>query len=232
MTEAGRLFGVFFEPGKVFADVAERPRWWVPVLITTIFAVAFTWALGEHIGWEKTVRQAIEANSRTADLPVEQREAAIQRATKFASTFGYIWAVIGPGIMTAIVALVLMGIFNGLMGTELKFVHAFAITAYAMLVRAFAAIFMTLILYLKPPEDFNVRVSPFSPAGYIDPQSLPKWLFSLLNSIDLFSIWMVILLAIGFAAASKKLKFSSALMGVAIPWVLVVLAMMSMQAIS
>ena len=41
MSEFSRLTGVFFEPGKTFADIAERPRWLVPLLLVIVAGVAF-----------------------------------------------------------------------------------------------------------------------------------------------------------------------------------------------
>ena len=67
MNEPARIFGVFYEPGKVFADVAERPRWLVPVVISILFALAFSYAISSHIGWEQTIRQTLANNPRTAD---------------------------------------------------------------------------------------------------------------------------------------------------------------------
>ena len=229
MTEPGRLFGVFYEPGKVFADVAERPRWLVPLIVGILLAVSLTYAISTHIGWDQTIRQAFANNSRVADLPADQREQLIARSTKFASIVGWVGAVIFPPLFVLIVAGILTGIFNGLLGTELKFVQMFAITAYAFLVRGLYNLLLILLLYLKPPEDFNIQVSPFSPAAYMNRQENPKWLMSLAGSLDLFTIWTIVLLAIGFSVAAKKLSFSKALITIVIPWLVLVVAQMVLQ---
>lgn len=229
MNEPGRLFGVFYEPGKVFADVAERPRWLVPLIVGILLAVSLTYAISTHIGWDQTIRQAFANNSRVADLPADQREQLIARSTKFASIVGWVGAVIFPPLFVLIVAGILTGIFNGLLGTELKFVQMFAITAYAFLVRGLYNLLLILLLYLKPPEDFNIQVSPFSPAAYMNRQENPKWLMSLAGSLDLFTIWTIVLLAIGFSVAAKKLSFSKALITIAIPWLVLVVAQMVLQ---
>jgi hypothetical protein len=229
MTEPGRLFGVFYEPGKVFADVAQRPSWIVPLILSIVFAVAFTYTISSHIGWDMTIRQAMANNPRVAELPAEQREAAVARATKFASTIGWVGAVLFPPLFTLIVAGVLTGIFNGLLGTDLKFVQMFSITAYAYLIRGFYTLLLILLIYLKPPEDFNIQVSPFSPAAYMSKADNPKWLMSLAGSLDLFTIWTLVLLAIGFSTAARKLSFSKALITIAIPWLILVVAQMALQ---
>jgi len=229
MNEPGRLFGVFYEPGKVFADVAERPRWLVPLIVGILLAVSLTYAISTHIGWDQTIRQVFANNSRVAELPADQREQLIARSAKFASIVGWAGAVVFPPFFVLIVAGVLTGIFNGLLGTELKFVQTFAITAYAFLVRGLYNLLLILLLYLKPPEDFNIQISPFSPAAYMNRQENPKWLMSLAGSLDLFTIWTIVLLAIGFSVAAKKLSFSKALITIAIPWLVLVVAQMVLQ---
>lgn len=229
MTEPGRIFGVFYEPGKVFADLSEKPRWIVPLVLSIVFGLAFVYAINSRIGWDQTIRTSIANNPRTADLTVEQREQAIQRGAKVASVIGWVGAIVGPPIFVLIVAGVLTGIFNALLGTDLRFIQAFSITAYAFVVRQVYTILMILVMYLKPPEDFDIRVSPFSPAAYMSRQDNPKWLMALAGSLDLFTFWTLIVLAIGFSVAAKKLSFTKSLITIAIPWLLVAIAGMILQ---
>mgnify|MGYP003508642005 CR=1 FL=1 len=65
---------------------------------------------------------------------------------------------------------------------------------------------------------------------FLEKSSAAKPLWALLSSIDLFSLWMVFLLAVGFGVASKKTT-GSAIWGVAIPWILIVLAKVGWAAI-
>jgi hypothetical protein len=229
MNEFARLSGVFFEPGKVFADVAQRPRWIAPILISMLIGAGLIYAISTHIGWDQTVRQTIMNNPRTADLPADQREKAIATGTKVASILGWVGALLGAPLSVLIIAGVLTGLFNGLLGTELKFAQTFAITAYALLVRAVLAALLILLVYLKPPEDFNIQVSPFSPAAYMNRLDNPKWLMSLAGSLDLFTIWSIVLLAIGFSVAAKKLSFTKSLTAIGIPWLIWVVGLMVLQ---
>src|SRR5450631_2289255 len=224
MTELGRLGGVFFEPGKVFADLAEKPRWVVPVVIAIVIGLIFVYSLSSRVGWDQTIRTAMANNPRTADLTVAQKEEAIRRGAQFAGGIAWVGAVIGPPFFILVIAGVLTGLFNALLGTELKFAQVFSIAAYALLVRGIYSLLIILILYLKPPEDFDIRFNPFSIGGYLNRQETPKFLMGSLTSIDVFSIWTVILLAIGISVAAKRLSFTKALTAIAIPWLIMVLA--------
>jgi len=230
MNEPARLAGVFYEPGKVFADVAEKPRWGIaPILLSILVGLALVYSISSHIGWETTIRQTLANNSRMAELPADQREKAIAAGTKVASIGGWIGAIVGTPFSVLIIAGVLTGLFNGLLGADLKFAQTFAITAYALVVRVLLAALMILLIYLKPPGEFNMQVSPFSPAAYMNRLENPKWLMSLCGSLDLFTLWSIILLAIGFSVAARKLSFAKALTAIAIPWLLFVVAMMALQ---
>jgi hypothetical protein len=234
MNVLSRFAGVFFEPGKVFADIAERPSFaWVPPMVVAILmGVGFSYAVSTHIGWEQIVRKTLVNNPRAADLTPEQREQAVERGAKFGGAIAWVGAVVGPPFFTMIIAGILTGLFNAMLGTDLKFSTMFSISAYAFLIRGLYSILLILIMYLKPPEEFDIQLSPFSIGGYLNRQETPKWLFSLAGSIDLFTIWTIVVLAIGFSVASKKLSFTKSLTAIAAPWLLWVVALMALQSFS
>ena len=62
MGEFSRLQGVFFEPGRTFADIAQRPRWIVPLLIGILFSLGYIYAFSQHIGWETYMHRIMDNN--------------------------------------------------------------------------------------------------------------------------------------------------------------------------
>ena len=82
----------------------------------------------------------------------------------------------------------------------------------------------TRALLLK--GDWNVdpnQVVQANPTLFFEPGDLPRWLWSLLSSFDLFSLWTLFILATGYAVASKR-ELSTGLWGVGIPWAMFLLA--------
>src|SRR5678810_1319640 len=77
MSEAARLAGLFFSPGKSFADIARRPRWWVPVLLIAILGTVYINAFTQRVGWESVIRQALERTPNGQNMTAEQRQQAI-----------------------------------------------------------------------------------------------------------------------------------------------------------
>jgi len=77
------------------------------------------------------------------------------------------------------------------------------------------------MMFLKAPEDFDLEnPTAFNIGAYLDPQATPKWLVAVASSLDLFSIWVILLLALGMATASRKLSYGKALAAVLAVWVL------------
>ena len=78
-----------------------------------------------------------------------------------------------------------------------------------------------MILFLKDPATVDLQNVVASNPGALLSDDAAKWLVTLLSSIDVFAIWTMILLAIGFSATdSKKLSFGKSLVLVIIPWIL------------
>src|SRR5882672_5942475 len=157
MSEVSRIFGVFFEPSKTFADIAARPRWVVPLLLVMVTSIAFMAVFSQKVGWERMMRQQMESSSRTANMPAEQKEQLIQTQARFAPIFGYGFALIGLPLYYMITAGALTGIVSGIMSAGVKFKQVFAIMAYAGLTGLVSALLSILVMFLKKPEDFDLR---------------------------------------------------------------------------
>src|ERR1051326_185617 len=114
MSEASRLVGVFFSPGKAFADIALRPRWWVPVILSAILGTIFLNAFTQRVGWESVIRPAIEQSTSSAvqSMTHEQREKLIRTSAGFYKYLGYGGAAVGALFYVFIVPVILMFRFD------------------------------------------------------------------------------------------------------------------------
>jgi hypothetical protein len=231
MTEAARLSGVFFSPGKAFADIAVRPRFWAPLIIMMLLTFGYTYSIGSHIGWDRTVRQQSESNPRMQDMPADQRENAIAIGTKVATVIGYISPVIVP-VGVVVIAGVLLFVFNSMLGAALRFKQVFAIVCYTGLVGALSTVLSIVMLFVKNPDDFDVQHPlAFNLGAFLSPDTKSKALVAFASSLDLFTFWTIALLAIALSAAARKVTFGRALAGVLIPWAVLVLLRVGLAAI-
>src|SRR5438132_1092378 len=129
MSEFGRLTGVFFSPGTAFADIAVRPRGWVPLVLLVLMTTAFMVTYSKRVGWERFMSRSLEANPRMQSLPPEQRERAIERAAEIAAITGTVGAIVGGPVFCLATAGVLSLVFR-MMGQTVRFRQAFAISCY------------------------------------------------------------------------------------------------------
>jgi hypothetical protein len=203
----GRIIGVFFSPKPTFDDIARKPSWVLPVVLLTLFSLGVSFAINQRINWREFVSQQIEKSPQAASMSAEQKEQRIEGGAKFSPPFTYAIGLLGPIIGVLCVALVMWGAYNLLGGANTDFGTSFAITAHAFMTGLLSSLLFILVLYLKPYGTVDLENPVATNLAAVLPEDSAKWLVALLKSIDVFTFWTLILLAIGFAATNpKKLK--------------------------
>ncbi len=222
MNEAARLVGVIFSPGKAFADIARKPRWWIPVILMAILGTVYLNAFTQRVGWESVIRPAIENSAATQNMTTQQREQAIATAARLYQYLGYGGSAVGTLFYVFIVAVLFMFLFDTIMGAGIGLKRMMAIVAYGFLPLLIQTALSMVVLYLKDPEDFNLQNPLMFNVGAYLSSDTPAALRALGSSIDLFSLWIIVLLAIGVSTAGRRISFGKALAGIAIPWAIFV----------
>ncbi|HWB82734.1 MAG TPA: YIP1 family protein [Bryobacteraceae bacterium] len=226
MSEISRLSGVFFEPKQTFADIAQRPRWLIPLLLVIVSGLCYCYAFSQHVGWERIMQHALETNERMAQMPPEQRDRVIAMQVKYGPLEAYAGVLFGVPVSFLVIAGVLLGIVAGLMSVPVRFKQVFSIVCYASLPGVIFAVLAIVVVFLKNPDDFNIQ-NPlaFNVGAFLDPTTTSKFIYSIATALDLFSLWTILLIATGLSAAGgKKLSFGGALTSVIVPWGVFVLA--------
>ena len=207
----GRVVGVFFSPGKTFEDIVRKPGWVLPIVLTTILSIAVSISINQRINWREFISQQIEKSPRAAQLSAEQKQQQIEGGAKFTQPFTYAIGVLGPVLAAVIIGLVMWGAYSLFGGISTNFNTAFSITAHAFLTGLVSSPLFILILYLKPYGTADLDNPVAANLAAFLPEESAKWLVALCKSVDLFTFWTLILLAIGFAAVNpKKLKGAKA----------------------
>jgi hypothetical protein len=226
MSELSRLINVFFEPKKAFADIAQRPRWIVPLLITIVFGAGYIYAFNRHIGWEPYLHKLFDTNPQVQRLPAEQRDRVFQMQLRVVPITSIAAAVVFPPLVFLVGAAIALGIIKGLMGTPIRFKQAFAAFAYGWLPHSIYLVLSTVVMFVTPhPEDFDLQNGFFSnPGAFMDPMTASKFLRTVALNLDAFAIWTLLLIAAGLkAAGGKKLSFGGSLFAVGLPFAVYVL---------
>jgi hypothetical protein len=163
-------------------------------------------------------------NAQIQQLPPDQRAQALERGMKISTIIGYCIPILIP-VAYLVMALVLWAIVSGILSAPVRFGQVFAIVTYAQMPGLLMSILTVVVLQLKGAADFNVQ-NPlmFNPGAFMDQQSSPKFIYSLAGSLDLFTIWILLLVATGLkAAGGKRISFGGALFAVMLPWAVIVL---------
>jgi uncharacterized integral membrane protein len=217
LSEPARLINTFVAPAKTFVDLRRNASWWVPWLVGSVFSVIFAVVAVQKLDMVNLVRQGIEHSSmaqrRMEQLSPEQRETAIERQATVTKGFFYISPVIGL-IFGIIIAAILMAVFNFGFAAEVPFQRAMAITFYSFLPAIIKSLLVIVsILASSDPNSMDFGSgNPIatSPGFFMDPNS-NKFLYTFASGLDVFVLWVVVLLGLGFAVASsnRKLKPST-----------------------
>ncbi len=232
-----RLTGAYFEPKKTFDDISRRGGWLAMFILVSILTGAVSYVSTVRIDRETRIRKSFEMSP--IKIPEEQKETLVkqqlERPPGFMERFGFVFAPVGVIILYLILAAVFLLMFV-LMGGGLNFKKSLTISIWGM---APPGIIMTLLsilfMYVKDPDklELDPSLNVASNLGILisDPKAHPA-LASLLGAVDVFSIWSIALLSIGFAAASGgKLTTKKASIGVLIPWAVYVLGRAAWKAI-
>lgn len=205
----GRIIGVLFSPKATFADIARKPGWILPVLLSTILGIASTVALNQRMNWREYIGQQMEKSPQAANLSPEQKQRQAEISAKVTVYIVYVIGVVGSVLFALVVGAAMMLAYNLLAGAGASFSESFGIAAHTLVVGLVSTPIFLLVLFLRPPGTIDPDNAVATNLAVFLPEASAKWLVTLCKSVDIFTIWMLILIAIGFAAVNpRKLKGS------------------------
>jgi len=220
-----RFLGVFISPGQTFDSIARRPDFIAPLIVAIGVAVAITETMMAKIGMERIVRKSIEMSSRASQMSADQMQQAVHQGATIGAIIARVAEVVGAPIFLLVLAAVGLFIVNVMFGGGAKFKTCFSVICYANLAGVIGAVLGLVVIIFGDPEQFNSQnFIPSSIGFFLNQRETPKFLYSLASSFDVFTIWILILAAMGLSAASaKKVKTApifATYMGLWVVWAL------------
>jgi hypothetical protein len=224
MSEPARLLGVFFTPKKAFADIARRPRWWAPILLTSLVVTGYLYLYSQHIGWESFIRQQLSQSTQTNNMPPEQRAQVLRIYRTFGPAISIAAGLIQPILMALIVAGVIKFLADVILGAGIGFKKVLASVTYGSLPSTLLGTILACIVMMSvDPGDFDLQNPLMFHAGAFLSQDAPRWLKVGASSLDLFTFWTMILISMGLSAGSRKMSTGKAFGMLLFPWALIVI---------
>jgi len=177
------------------------------VIISTVFTLGALAVMNQKVDWRDVSAKKIEESPRAANLSPEQKQQQIEVGAKITPYILYASGLLIPILFAVIVGAVMLGAFNLLGGANTNFTTSMSIVAHANLVYVLSSILLVIILFLKPPGTLDIENPIATNLAAFMPENASKWLLALGKSVDIFTLWLLVLTGIGFAATNpRKLK--------------------------
>jgi len=198
-----RLVAIIFSPYQAYAAVAARPRWFGAFAVSMLITCPVTfWFLSSEVGQAALLEQQFEAMDRLREIglpiPDEQYD-QLEAQVKYAPYTSVASIVFGSPIVYAVLAGILLGVFNALMGGDGTFRQVFAVVTHSSFVVSTASLITAPINYAREQMTSPLRLNAILPM--FDEASAVGML---LGSIDLLHIWWAVSLAIGLGVLYKR----------------------------
>jgi len=200
-----RFIGVFVSPGETFADIVRKPDWIAPLVVLVLATVAMMETMLAKIGAAAIVRNAIAQSKQGGQMSADQIQQAVEKGAGITAIVMHVTGVVVVPIVLLIIAGIGMLIVSGIFGGSVKFKTALSVTAYANLVSILGALMGIALILFGDPEHFNPQSPlPTNLGFFLDAQTTSKPLMAIANSLDVFTLWFMALLGVGFAKAGSS----------------------------
>jgi hypothetical protein len=225
-----RIAGVLFAPAEAFQEIARRPDIVAPLLLIVALGFVSTFMIVPRFDFESfTAEQASQIRQKSPNMSAADAERAGRMGAAVSKMFLWTAPVVGIVIFVVLAAIFLFAF--RLMGGEGTYAQAFSVTLYAWIPFVISGLITAIVVLARGSFDPMTAATlvKSNPAFLVDMKEQPA-LFSLLSSLDLFSIWMLVLYVFGFSAMSRLSRKTSAVIVVSI-WAAYVLVKLGVAAL-
>jgi hypothetical protein len=207
------LGNIFFSPGKAFQEVNRSSLLLWPIIGLIVVGLLGGYFTARVIDTQSMMSAQMEEAVAQGQMTAEQAQQAAA-ISGFASRLSFIAAP----IVLLLPALIFAGfgkLIGVFVGAENRFKSLFTVTLLALTPYCIVT-YALFILVASIKDTSGISVTEIDSlvgsnlgallGAVLGNEALPKFLMNLCRRIDIFIIWEIALLAIGYAAVSKKLK--------------------------
>ncbi len=198
------MLNTFVAPRRLFEEFQIHTPWLGVLVITTLVAMLATITIPDWYFVEQT-RNA--TNRLGKPVTITSDPASIARWGRILAAFSA--AMLQPMIVLGLAGLLAL-VFGAIMRGKARFTQYLAISSHALLVPALGA--LLLLPFRLGNPGLEPTLALFAP--FLDPAG---WPFRLLASVDLFSLWTILLLGLGVSLVNQNVtrgRASAILLGI------------------
>jgi hypothetical protein len=203
METIGLFFKTLWSPAESMFLLSKKPRVLAPLIIVAVLQLGVGLVSLSRLDFGQVALRQIERSPRSANMSEEQKQNAVRVSRQLAPVF-IAFGTIAPALFITIAAGFYFGIFS-MVGRTGEFKAFYAVTLFAyipLLIRQFASVVQLLGI---PGEQIDVNeLGNLSLALFLDRSDVSKVVYALASIVDITSIWIVILLVIGYKFLTPK----------------------------
>jgi hypothetical protein len=186
------------------------------MIVLLLINIGLSVTLARRVDWVEVSKEQIAkskfAASRIDQLSDDQKARVYEQSAARSKVIRYVRGFIGWPLLLLFISVVYFGAFKLLGGARTNFATAFAITTFAHLPMGLRELIAIPVTFLKDPASIDPENFLASNPAAILGSDLPAWQMVPLAFLDVFGLWALLLMAIGFSAADpKKLPFGKSL---------------------
>jgi hypothetical protein len=213
-----RIGGVYASPRDAFGEIGRAPRVLVPMVILIIIGLLAGVYLSKNLDFESAMAAQLESAVQQGRITQQQMEQQLAMTSRFYGT----GLILAAPFFSLLMALVIAGyakLFSIFSGAESRFKPLLSVTVYVLIaITVIQSGLAILIIQLKGPGEVDLAHMSSIVASslgailtsILGDDALPRFVIGLANAVDVFVIWQIVLLVIGYSVVSKKLKTGTA----------------------
>jgi hypothetical protein len=200
-----RVVNTFTAPSKTFEDIKRGNRsWWLPFVIFVVVGYILFAAVYFKIGMQQVVDNQIQLNPKQAEAMQQASPAQREMSEKISLYVTEGVFIANPLLVLAGVAVLSLGLWgtiNFVFGGKAKFGSIFSVWMFASLPGIVKVLLGIVVIFSGvAPESFNIKnYAPTNAGAFLNPLEANKALYALATSLDLVTIWTLVLLGMGTA---------------------------------
>lgn len=213
------LINIFLEPGKVFAELKEKPTFWLPLLLTVVLVMVMTVAYFSKVDSDWFIDHSLNASGNEMSAKEIADAKKVMPSAKVQGYIGAPVAAIGISIFMLLIALYYM-LAGKITGVAMSFRHGLSLTAWSGVPGLLGMIVALVGVFTMTPQTpleslMLTNVDPLLVQLPID----HAW-SSFVKSLNLLTLWTIFLAALGWRVWGKT-SWVQALTVAALPSILI-----------
>ncbi len=212
------LLEIFYAPTAVFERRRETPAFGLALIVFVVLLVGLSFAfrgMMEPVFDAEFKRSMAQAMKQNPQLTPEMLERGKELAKKFMFVGVAVFALLAPIILGLI-----LWVVGKLFESKAEVGQAIMVTTYAMFPRVLETILNAVQMLVLPDDAVTSRFSLTLGVGrFLDAEAAGPLVMAIVGRLDLFTLWVTVLIAIGLSVMGRIPKLSAAI-AAAIMWII------------